>query len=69
MAKFTTNASEVMLLLNLIHVTESISGSVVPLPMFIHKYVTKTQCLARIPMDAFRSSFLTKSLLVKAFPL
>ena len=34
MAKFATNASGVMLLLNLIQVTESISGSVVPLAMF-----------------------------------
>ena len=33
-AKFATNASGVMLLLNLIQVTESISGSVVPLAMF-----------------------------------
>ena len=34
MAKFATNASGVNLLLNLIQVTESISGSVVPLAMF-----------------------------------
>ena len=33
-AKFATYASGVMLLLNLIQVTESISGSVVPLAMF-----------------------------------
>ena len=33
-AKFATNASGVMLLLNLIQFTESISGSVVPLAMF-----------------------------------
>ena len=33
-AKFATNASGVMLLLNLIQVKESISGSVVPLAMF-----------------------------------
>ena len=35
LAKFATNASGAMLLLNLIQVTESISGSVVPLAMFI----------------------------------
>ena len=34
--KFTTNARGVMLLLNLIQVTESISGSVVPLAMFFN---------------------------------
>ena len=39
-AKFATNASGAMLLLNLIQVTESISGSVVPLAMFC--------CLSRI---------------------
>ena len=32
--KFATNARGAMLLLNLIQVTESISGSVVPLAMF-----------------------------------
>ena len=35
MAKFATNASGAMLWLNSIKVTESISGSVVPLAMFI----------------------------------
>ena len=35
MAKFATNARGAILLLNLIQVTESISGSVVPLAMFI----------------------------------
>ena len=34
MAKYATNASGAMLLINLIQVTESISGSVVPLAMF-----------------------------------
>ena len=34
MAKFATNARCAMLLLNLIQVTESISGSAVPLAMF-----------------------------------
>ena len=34
MAKFALNARGAMLLLNLIQVTESISGSVVPLAMF-----------------------------------
>ena len=38
MAKFATNASGAMLLLNLIQVTESISGSVVPLAMFASIY-------------------------------
>ena len=33
-AKFATNASDAMLLQNLVQVTESISGSVVPLAMF-----------------------------------
>ena len=41
-AKFATNASGAMLLLNLIQVTESISGSVVPLAMFIWR--TSVQC-------------------------
>ena len=36
MAKLATNANGVMLLLNLIQVTESISGSVVPLAMFLY---------------------------------
>ena len=35
MGKFATNASGVMLLLNSIQVTESISGSVVLLAMFV----------------------------------
>ena len=35
MAKFATNVSGAMLLLSLIQVTESISGSVVPLAMFV----------------------------------
>ena len=35
MAKFATNARCAMLLLNLIQVTESVSGSVVPLAMFV----------------------------------
>ena len=34
MAKFVTNASGAMLLPDLVQVTESISGSVVPLAMF-----------------------------------
>ena len=34
MAKFASNVSGAMLLLNLMEVTESISGSVVPLAMF-----------------------------------
>ena len=35
-AKFAINASGAMLLPNLIQVTQSISGSVVPLAMFLH---------------------------------
>ena len=35
--KFATNACGAMLLLNLIQVTESISGSVVPLAMFFYE--------------------------------
>ena len=38
MAKFATNASGA-LLLNLIQVTESISGSVVPLAMFKYSFI------------------------------
>ena len=41
MAKFATNASDVMLLLNLIQVMESISESVVPPAMFIPWKVVK----------------------------
>ena len=37
---FATNASSVILLLNLIQVTESISGSVVPLAMFFGNIVS-----------------------------
>ena len=37
MVKYATNASGAMLLINLIQVTESISGSVVPLAMFVLK--------------------------------
>ena len=39
MAKCATNASGAMLLINLIQVKESISGSVVPLAMFCSKAV------------------------------
>ena len=41
MGKFATNASGAMLLLNSIQITESISGSVVPLAMFIPNFTTK----------------------------
>ena len=40
MVIYATNASSAMLLLNLIQVTESISGSVVPLAMFHEKFDT-----------------------------
>ena len=39
MGKFATIASGAMLLLNLIQVTESISGSVVPLAMFKYSFI------------------------------
>ena len=48
-AKFGTNASGVMLLLNLNQVTESISGSVVPLAMFINSLVLGTFPLSLVP--------------------
>ena len=38
-AKFATNARGAMLLLNLIQVMESISGSVVPLAMFFYGWL------------------------------
>ena len=41
MAKFATNVSGAMLLPSLIQVTESISGSVVPLAMFENKLPTE----------------------------
>ena len=40
MVKFVTNASGAMLFQNLIQVTKSISGSVVPLAMFVSVIVT-----------------------------
>ena len=40
MVKYETNASGAMLLLNLIQVMESISGSVVPLAMFYFSFTT-----------------------------
>ena len=40
MVKYATNAIGAMLLLNLIQVTESISGSVVPLAMFFGHVMT-----------------------------
>ena len=44
MAKYATNASGAMLLLNLIQVTESISWSVVPLAMFsLHLFGPKAE--------------------------
>ena len=60
LAKFATNASGAILLLNLIQVTESISGSVVPLAMFVetarerglwyYSHMTKQTCLVCISM-------------------
>ena len=44
-AKFATNASGAMLLLNLILVTESISGSVVPLAMFLLRIFKIVFCI------------------------
>ena len=43
MAKFATNASGAMLLPNLVQVMESISGSVVPLAMFIMWLYSRTK--------------------------
>ena len=40
MTKFATNVGGAMLLPNLIQITESISGSVVPLAMFFHGLAT-----------------------------
>ena len=45
MAKIANNARGAMLLLNLIQVTESISGSVVPLAMFTELLQIFTQAL------------------------
>ena len=47
MAKFATNANGVMLLLNLIQVTDSISGSVVPLAMFFFRIID-TGCFRKV---------------------
>ena len=56
MAKFTTNVSGAMLLPSLIQITESISGSVVPLAMFdpmdfllIRGKMVKKQVIIRPP--------------------
>ena len=43
MAKYATNASGAMLLINLIQVTGSISGSAVPLAMFYEDFPKKGQ--------------------------
>ena len=47
--EFVTNASDAMLLPNLVQVTESISGSVVPLAMFERKFAAKPEFLCRTP--------------------
>ena len=59
MAKFATNARGAMLLLNLIQVTESISGSVVPLAMFIQIYSDIRLCKF-IDTNIFGYSFVLK---------
>ena len=43
--KFVTNSSGALLLLNLFQVTESISGSVVPLAMFLHEFCNPTKTI------------------------
>ena len=58
MAKFATNARGTMLLLNLIQVTESISGSVVPLAMFYNLMVDggrniKFGCLQHVHVGVY----------------
>ena len=72
-AKFGTNASVDMLLLNLIQVTESISGSVVPLAMFSRlprrTYIGKNEftekmCLVqKIAKQVMAESFVSGGLL------
>ena len=52
MAKYVTNASGAMLLLNLIQATESISGSVVPLAMF---HLTIAHILRQFVLSQFFS--------------
>ena len=51
MGKFATNASGALLLLNLIQVTESISGSVVPLAMFQVDVSIDLLQTVQIPLD------------------
>ena len=60
-AKFATNASVAMLLLNLIQVTESISGSVVPLAMFFFSWA---QCITRnvLVLSNYKVATLTNSI-------
>ena len=57
MVKFATNASGAMLLLNLIQVTESISGSVVPLAMFSSIFSTENYLTHRLVSDLTSSLF------------
>ena len=66
MAKFATNASGAMMLLNLIQVTESISGSVVPLAMFemcalCTLHICLQCCRIGIAQDSGRSRFALQS--------
>ena len=52
MAKFAINASGAMLLLSLVQVLESISGSVVPLAMFRQQYSQFWTDLKVVPRDS-----------------
>ena len=60
-AKFATNARGAMLLLNLIQVTESISGSVVPLAMFQLNYPLLAVIVAPFEVNKFlvKTNFIT----------
>ena len=54
MARFAINASGAMLLPSLVQVSESISGSVVPLAMFLHiSHVVNLSCGNISPQDRF----------------
>ena len=63
-AKFATNARGAMLLLNLIQVTESISGSVVPLAMFyllLLGFVFEQMKHIKTKISTYGRKFATKS--------
>ena len=58
-AKFATNARGAMLLLNLIQVTESISGSVVPLAMLLYG-IGQGKIPSRILLQVYNEKNVTK---------